>query len=187
MDINVKPPIRLLVAWVLCLAALAGFHFGLVAPRSRAVADCRQRAAERTERFNLLTEAKSPRGQERLREEQEELERRYTDFVFSSEEFSGLDFRIRNLAERNGLRDFSGRHVTTTTKIGATELKRIAQRDLVLSFTGGFPEFLRFLNELERNQPVVLVDQFTVTAASGKQVGLSCTMECAVLYQKAGP
>jgi len=187
MSIYVKPLIRLIIAWVLCLAALAGFHFSLVAPRGRALADCRQQATDRTQRFNLLTEAKSPRGQERLREQQEELERRYTDFVFGSEEFNGLDFKIRDLAERNGLQGFSARHVTTTTKIGTTELKRIAQRNLVFSFTGGFPEFLRFLNELERNQPVVLVDQFTVQAAFGKQAGLSCTMECAVLYQKTGP
>jgi hypothetical protein len=188
MSRELKSLVRLAVIWVVCLVVLAVFHFALVAPQARALAADHQRAADKAERFRLLSDAKSARGQQRLREEQEQLEQRYTDFVFTSEQMNDLDFRIRALAEKNGIHEFSARHVETVTKIRNKELKGIAQRNLVLSMTSTFPQFLQFLNELERNQPLVLVDQFTLqTATAGKQVGLSGTMECAILYQKAGP
>ncbi len=173
------------VAWVVCLAALAAFHFAVVTPRARALAAGRNQAVAKAERFSLLRDAKSARGQQRLKERQEEVERRYSDFVFTSEQMNELDFRIRAIAEKNGIQEFSARHVGTVTKIGATELKRVAQRDLVLSMTCGFPEFLHFINELERNQPVVLVDQFTLQNTPGKQAGLNCSLDCSILYQTA--
>ncbi len=181
-----KSLVRLAVAWVICLAALAAFHFAAVAPHARVLASSRALVAAKAERFGLLRDTKSARGQQRLQEEQEELERRYADFVFSSEQMNELDFRIRALAEKSGVGEFSARHLGTVSKIGSTELKGIAQRDLALSLTGGFAEFLHFLNELERNQPVVLVDQFTLRAAEGKQAGLSANLDCEKKKKKAG-
>jgi len=186
MSRELKSLVRLAVAWVVCLAALAVFHFALVAPQARALAASREAVAAKAERFRLLRDAKSARGQQRLQEEQEELERRYANFVFTGEQMNELDFRLRSLAEKNGVQEFSARHVETVSKIGSTELKGIAQRSLVLSMACSFPEFLRFLNELERHQPLVLVDQFTLQTTAGRQTGLSSTMDCAILYQKAG-
>jgi hypothetical protein len=157
---NLKPAVRWLIAWALCLAGLAIFHFAFVTPRARALLDCRRETGAQAQQ--------------------------YGDFVFNSDELNGLDFRIRSLAEKNGLWDFSGRYVATTSTIGTTRFKRIAQRELVLSFNCGFPDFLRFVNELERHQPFMFVNQFTIRNAAGKEVGLSSDMECSILHQTTG-
>ena len=185
MSREVRSLVVLGAAWAICLAALAVFHFAVVSPQAQALAAGRAQAVAKAQRFSLLRDAKSARGQQRLKEQQEEIERRYTDFVFTSEQMNELDFRIRAIAEKNGIREFSARHLGTVSKIGTTELKRIAQRDLVLSMTSGFPEFLHFLNELERNQPIVFIDQFTLQNTAGKQAGLNCSLDCSILYQTA--
>jgi len=183
---TVRSATPLLVVWGLCLAVLAAFHLAYVMPQERALAARRDQIRTKAERFDLLTKAKSPREQERIKTRQEELEREYAAFVFGSEEMGKLDFAIRGVAEKNGLPDFSARHVGTTSAIGDTKLKHIVQREMVLSFTSDFPSFLHFVNELERLQPIVFVNQFTIRSAPAKSAKLACDMECSVLCQSEG-
>jgi hypothetical protein len=175
--------IKVLVAWVLCLGALIGVHFGLVLPHSRAVADSNDAIQAAVERFTLLSDAKSEREQARRKTRQDELEYRLAEYVFSPSQLNQLDFELRGLSEKNHLTDFSARHVRTTSKVGATEIKRIAQREMILSFKSTFPDFLRFINELERHYPIVLVDSFSPTTMKDRDGLLSCTMECSLLYE----
>ena len=187
MSRNAKLVVRFLIAWLMGLVALAIFHFAVVVPKSRTLADCRQRVADKAQRLTFLRNARSQRQQQRVRMEQEDREQQYREFVFDTNDLNRLDFLIRDLAEGHGLADFSGRTVGTTASVGGTELKRIAQRNVVLSFRCGFGQLVRFINQLERHQPVIFVDQFTVRAATGEESGLDCDMECSILYRKAGP
>jgi hypothetical protein len=173
----------MLVVWVVGLAALLVFHFAFVTRQAQVVKACRQQVIAKADWFTFLKGARSTREQERLAETQKELERQYGDFVFSGEQMNQLDFELRALAEKNNLSEFSARHGGTATKIVATPLKQIAQRDLILSFNGTFPDFLRFVNELERHQPILIVDQFTLRTGNQKESGLACTLECSLLYQ----
>lgn len=174
--------IRWLIAWLVALAALAGFHFIVVARAADNLEASRSQVAGKIERYNLLRGAGSTQEQGRLKRQQDELAEQYTSFVFDANALSKLDFEIRNMAEEKGLSDFEGRRVGTVTAIGKTKLTRIAQRNLVLSFSGSYADVLGFVNSLERNYPVVFVDQFTLQLAEEGQAGLSCTMECSVIY-----
>lgn len=180
---NYRLSIGLIGAWTLCLAALGAAHFGLIVPRGRAVAASRTEIEAAAEWFTSLKNARSVAEQERLDAEREELERRFAGYVFTAEQLNQLDFELRALSEQHRLTDFSARHVRTAGKIGATELKRIAQREMILSFQSTFPDFLRFINELERHYPVLIVDAFTPSVAANKEGVLSCTMECSLLYE----
>jgi hypothetical protein len=182
----VRTAIYVIVAWVLCLAALVAFHVTYVMPRGRTLAACRDETQVKSDRFSRLTRARSPKEQERRKTEQAAAEQKYADFVFGSNEISKLDFVIREIADRNRLQDFSARHTTTTTAIGTLKLKQIAQSELIISFTGDFPSMLRFVNDLERHQPAVFVNQFTLRGAATKSDTLACDMECSVLYQIEG-
>jgi len=187
MSRDLKSLVRLAVAWVICLMVVAAFHFALVGPQARALTTGRALATAKAERFSLLRGAKSARAQEQIKEEQEELERRYADFVLTSEQMNDLDFRIRAIAEKSGIREFSARHLGTVSKMGDTPLKQIAQRDLAVSFNCTFGDFLRFVNEMERHQPILIVDQFTLKTGAQKESGLSCMLDCCVLYQVGVP
>ena len=185
MSRNAKLVVRFLIAWVIGLAALVAFHFAVVVPNGRALADGRQRVADKAQRVTFLRNARSERQQQDIRMKLEERERQYREFVFDTNDLNRLDFLIRDLAEGHGLADFSGRTVGTARTIGGEELKRIAQRNLVLSFRCDFGQLVRFINQLERHQPVIFVDQFTIRIATGREAALSCDMECSILYPKA--
>lgn len=182
---NRQIPVGLIAAWGLCLAALAAAHFVLVAPRGREVAASGARIEQAVERFALLRKARSPQEQDRLAAEQKELEQRLADYVFTAEQVAELDFALRKLADKNNLQEFSSRHVRTTPKVGPAQLKKIAQRDMILSFRSTFSEFLQFINELERHSPIVIVDTFTPSAATDGSGLLSVTLEASVLCQAA--
>lgn len=173
----------LIGVWVFCLAALVAAHFGLVVPQDRAVAASQTEIKSASESFTSLKNARSTKEQARLTAEREEMERRFANYVFTAEQLGQLDFELRSLSEKNHLADFSARHVRTTNKIGATELKKIAQRDMVLSFNCTFPDMLRFINDLERHYPVVIVDSFTPSTAADKGGIVACTLECSLLYE----
>ena len=183
MFVETASVVRVSIAWVVCVGALAAFHFGFVAPRGQALAAVGAQVDEQAERFGMLRNARSTREQERIHAEHAELERRYADFVFQEEGLNGLDFRLRDLAEKNGLTGFSSRQVGTTTKVDGADLKRIVQRDLVMSFNGSYVQFLQFVNDLERHGPVVFADQFMLRTVPGKGPGLECSLECSLLAQ----
>jgi hypothetical protein len=174
------------VAWVLCLAALVAFHVACVMPREQALATCRNDVRARSDRFDRLTKAKSATEQERVKTREADLEHRYSDFVFGGDEMNKLNFAIQAIANKDGLQDFSARRTSTTTSLGTTKLKQIAQAEWLLSFTGDFAGMLRFMNDLERHQPVVLVNQFTIHGATTRPNALACDMECSVLFQVTG-
>jgi hypothetical protein len=180
-----RPLIRVLIAWIACALVLVGLHFGLIAPQHQAVADGRRDVEVLTQRYTSLSEAKRPQRQEQLAAQRKQMESRLADFVFTGGQLEQLDFQLRALAEKNHLKDFSARQVRTTVKLGATELKRIAQREMLLSFTCTFPDFLRFVNELELHHPILVVDAFAPTMAVNG-VDLLCTLECSLLYQTTG-
>ena len=175
--------IKVIGVWVFCLVALIGVHLGVVAPRGRAVTALHARVEAAAERFTLLRNARSEREQARLAAEREEMDRNYGEYIFTAEQVNALDFELRALADKNNLQEFSARHVRTTTKVGAVVLKKIAQRDIILSFKGTFPDFLRFINELERHSPIVIVDTFAPSVAADKPGLISCTLEGCVLYE----
>jgi hypothetical protein len=183
---TIRTAIRLVGAWVLCLIALGAFHLGYVAPRERSLTACSAEAKTKFDRASLLMRAKSPKEQERRKTELTTAERKYAEFVLAADEISKLDFAIREIADRNKLQDFSARHTTTTTAVGPVKLKQIAQSELLISFTGGFPGILRFVNDLERHEPVVFVNQFSLRRDAIKTDTLACDMECSVLHQVAG-
>jgi hypothetical protein len=178
-----RTPIEIIGIWLLCLVAVLGVHFGVVAPRSRAVAASRAELKVASDWFASLKNAKSPKEQARLAAEREDMESRFSNYVFSAEQLGQLDFELRSLSEKNHLTDFSSRHVRTTTKVGPTALKTVAQREMILSFNSTFPNFLRFINDLERHYPVVIVDSFTPSAAGDSGGLVACTLECSLLYE----
>lgn len=181
-----KSSLRLLGSWAVCLAVGIVLHFGLVARQERAVADSRREIGAAADHYTLLRNARSPQKQEQLTTHSDQLERRFADFVFSGEQFDQLDFQLRALAEKNHLRDFSARHIRTITRMGAADLKQIAQREMALSFTCTFPDLLRFVNEIERHHPILIVDGLSPAIAPSKGGCLSCTLECCLLYQNTG-
>ena len=180
---NYHGPIALVGVWVLCLGALIAVHVSLVVPRGRAVAASRTETDATAEWFTSLKNARSEKEQARLATDREEMERRFANYVFTTEQLSQLDFELRALSEQNHLTNFSARHVRTTNKVGAIELKRIAQREMILSFNCTFPDMLRFINELERHYPVLIVDSFTPSTAVEKGGVVACTLECSLLYE----
>jgi hypothetical protein len=184
--VNRWASIKAIGVWVFCLAALIGVHLGLVAPRGRAVTASHARVEAAADRFTLLRNAKSEREQARLATEREEMDRNFAEYIFTGEQLNALDFELRALADKNNLKEFSARHVRTTSKVGATVLKKIAQQDIILSFKSTFPDFLRFINELERHSPIVIVDAFAPSVATDKSGLVSCTLEGCVLYEATG-
>ncbi len=183
---TIRTLISLVAAWVLCLAALVIFHVAYVMPHERTLAEYRRETRAKSDRFDLLTRAKSPAEQEQLKARAAALERQYSDFVFGADEAARLDFAIRAIADRNGLQDFSARRASITTSVGGVKLKQLAQSELIISFNGDFRSMLRFANDLERHEPVVFINQFTIRGAANKTDTLTCDMECSVLYQNPG-
>lgn len=178
-----RTAVYLIVTWGLCVAGLAAFHAACVMPRERTLAACWDEARAKSDRFNTLTIAKSAPEQARRKAELAAKEQKYAEFVFGADEFGKLDFIIRDIADKNKLQDFSARHTSTTTALGTQKFRHIAQSERYLSFTGGFPSMLQFVNDLERHEPAVLVNQFTLRGAAAKSDTLACDMECSVLYQ----
>jgi len=184
MVTKLRPYVPIAVIWLIWLACLLAAYWLAVIPQQRLLERCQVEISQKAERRDFLQRAKSPEAQERTREELEALEQKNGDFLFHTDDLNTLDFRVHELASSKRLTDFSGQNVTSGLDGRVLALKHVAQRELLVSFRCNFPDFVRFVNELERHQPILLVNQFTLKRVSDVDEKLSGEMELAVFYEK---
>ncbi len=112
----------------------------------------------------------------------EELRKMHASMLFPKDSLNSLDLRINEAAMSSHLTDFSCRDITPDLGSQFSKLKLLGQRKLRSSFGCSFTNFFNFINALERQQPLVLISEFTLRHVSDTSEQLAGDVELVVLY-----
>jgi hypothetical protein len=120
--------------------------------------------------------------QERFHSEMESLRSSLGEFVFDYDTSGTLSLIISRIAE-------DGDIISPVIKGGAVseaakEKKHIYKSNLFVDFSSDFNRFVLFLNALERNRPVVFVDDFKISGSSDNKSSPQVNMKLTVFVQK---
>ena len=157
----------LLLLWLLGLLGLGAAYRTYLYPRQQLLQNLRRDTHRMSDRLMQLQQAQSPQYQQQLVQALSEEQTRCERLLFSDLELNRLDFRLRELARDHAVDAFESSNIFERTDKHIEQLKRVDQRQIVTQCEAEFPQFLRFLNALERNEPALFV----------AQLGLSCPFE----------
>jgi inactivated superfamily I helicase len=120
----------------------------------------------------------------RLNEQITRLRDRLKDFVIDYEDAANLTFDISKIADDKNVDSLS---IKSNDKTKVTEIPNcnyIGESHIDIDFIAGFNQFAAFLNALERNRPVLFVDEFTITNSRQIESGYRVNLKVAVYVKK---
>ncbi|MDD5459793.1 MAG: GspMb/PilO family protein, partial [Phycisphaerae bacterium] len=135
-------------------------------PQAKLKEDLAKQLAQKRESCNFLVEAATDEFQAKQKEQIAKMQADYNTFVVDSDSASNLTLDISRLIDNKTVSSLS---ITPRRKSGPEELpncSKICEDSVNLSFNSGFSEFARILNALERNEPVMFVDEFSIERSS---------------------
>jgi hypothetical protein len=182
-----KKSIVLIGLWLACCMPSVLLYIMAVAPQNKILKQLKLQVAEKTETYTFLKGAKGQGQQAKINTDFEDLRQYFSDFVLSGNDLSNLDLMLGQISLKNRFDSFSSKSMDDLKNDKVDNFKYIGERRLKLSFLTDFRSLCTFVNELERHQPIIFIDQFSLTSDSTNDSLPLAGMELAVFFEKQEP
>jgi len=183
MKVRDKYLLIMAVVWGPCLA-LAAAAYGLVLrPQLDYRHDLETKIDKAKGHYTRAVEAAKPELHARLNEQVGRLQDQIEDFLVPVDDAAKLAYVIGGIAAEMGLESISIRPTFSTSLGTSDDSGRLVEKRFDVNFVAGFTPFVFFLNTLERHEPVVFIETFTINrpqetdAKPQVQVGLAVLVE----------
>lgn len=172
--------------WAVCFVVLLLFYLIVLGPQRALRARTETRLAEVQALAQAATEAAQEKNKIRLTEQVQEARRTLQRFVIGQAATDSLTLDIGEIPGRDELGAFGISAGGSEAVIKMNNCKHISGRRVTVSFASSFNRFAAFLNALERNQPVIIVDTFSITRSRDETSQHKVDMALAVLVDETG-
>lgn len=174
--------IKMALIWMICFVLFFLIHSLVLAPQKKSREQLEKKLAENKKVYDSALKAAEKETIIQLKEQIEYLRTRLKDFVIDFEDSTNLTFDISQIANGKDVSSFS---IETTKGGGGSKSGgHISEDRIAISFTtGDFNQFATLLNDLERHQPVIFVDRFTINRSKRSGTKHKVKMDLAVLIR----
>jgi len=108
------------------------------------------------------------------------------EYVVGQKESQDFALYIQQVAELAGVKDFSGTHRMKESYGPIDECVYIVEGRMQVDFKATFSQFAFFVNSLERNRPVVFVDNFSISNSRNTGSDHKVSMSLSFLVGQSG-
>ncbi len=172
------------VIWAACFVAFLLAYILVLGPQKNHEKRVENKLAEKKQVHESALRAAQKETKIRLNEQIERLQSKLQDFVIDFEDSANLTFDISQIANEKKVASFSIKSEDSRGLSTIPECKYICENHIVISFIGGFNQFVTFLNALERHRPVLFVDKFTMTGSGQDDSGYQISLNVAAFVKK---
>ncbi|MBN1391916.1 MAG: hypothetical protein JW947_03835 [Sedimentisphaerales bacterium] len=171
--------------WFCCFVLFFFVDMLLIAPQRTTRNQLEKQLAEKKRFYESAINAAQAETHARLNEEIAQMRNRLKDFVVDAEDAANLTFDISQIASTKAISSFNIETKKEADKSSQKKSdKNVRETFVDIGFsTADFGQFAALLNELERHQPVIFVDKFSITRTKSN-AGNSVKMNLAVLVRK---
>ncbi|HUT45075.1 MAG TPA: hypothetical protein VMX36_02270 [Sedimentisphaerales bacterium] len=176
--------IRTAIAWAACLVLFVLAYMFVLGPQRSNRKSLESTLAEKKELYEFAQRATQKQTKIRLNEEIEGLRNVLKDFVVDIEDSANLTFDIGRIANEEDVSSFS---IKSNDKQGVSEIpdcNSICENHIDISFIAGFNQFATFVNALERHQPVLFVNEFTISRSNKGESAYQVSLDIAAFVKK---
>jgi Tfp pilus assembly protein PilO len=172
--------------WGGCFVVFLIVYVALLAPQRRAKRLVEKELAEKKQMYESARKAADEETKAALHKQVQEMKSRLDSFVVDAEDSANLSFDIMQIAKEKRVSSFSVKNKEQRGGLNEPDWEYISENSMVVKFTGNFIQFATFLNALERNRPVVFVDEFSMTRSKSGELGHEASMDLSVFVRKRG-
>lgn len=170
--------------WTACLAAFLPAYFLVLAPQIQNRDRLNSELANK-EKTYLDAQAYAVRQEKGTsRKEIDDLRQKLESFVFDFQKTGDLTFDIGRVATGSNVEGFGLKLLDERDDAAMADCKHIGESYVSVSFEAPFHDFLAVLNTLERNQPVVFVDSFSIRRSTRDSQKHPVSMKLAVFVTR---
>ena len=176
--------IRTAIAWAVCLVLFILAYIFILGPQKSNRRNLDSTLAEKKELYELAQRATKEETKTRLNEQIEALRETIKKFVVNPEASADLTFDIKRIADKENISSFS---IKNDDKQGIAEIpdcNNICENHIDISCTAGFNQFATFVNALERYQPVLFVNEFTISRSNKGEPTYQISLDIAAFVRK---
>jgi len=170
--------------WAACSIVLFFCYVLALAPQGQEKIDVAQALASQMRAYDLAVKAADESVQARLNDQVADMRTKMTDFVIDFGESANITFDISETATEQGINSFSIKSPVGGYTSAGPGLDCISESRFDVNFKGSFRQFARFLNALERHEPVLFVDKFAITRSWQSAVGHDVKLNVSAIVSK---
>jgi hypothetical protein len=145
-----------------CVTVMGLFYGAVLRRQNLQWAELHTELTDLTDQYDQAQLARTEQSRARLQERLAAVKKTWQDFVVDPARASTLAFQIGQMANDLKVSDFSARRKDAQGHEEMQDYKIIEESWLQIAFRGPFESFALFLNRIERNQPSMFVEEFTM-------------------------
>lgn len=165
------------IIWAGCGILFLMIFTLILAPQSDYIARADKRTEEKKQLYESALTAAQKDTRDKLTQQLEDMRGKVGGFIIDFKDSTDLTFDVSQIANEKNVESFSIKNHNDRGYVTIPNCEYILENQFNIRFNAGFNQFATFLNALERHQPVLFVDQFTIVqsrqADSGYQVSLN--------------
>ena len=150
------------VTWMPCLAVAIGFCLLVVRPQFVRAKQLQERLEVIEGQYEIAQTAAKKEDQDRMIRAVEALRSRVSVFAVEMEMVPDLVLEIAKLADDTGVESFTMRPRGKQGLDMLSDCDLIGEKCIDINFSSSFARFATVLNALERHQPVLFVESFSI-------------------------
>ena len=154
---------KIALAWTGLLVLFVAGYLMTISPQRKTILDFAGKLEEAEKNYKLAIESSDQKYRNDLIRKTRELEDKLNAFAIGFEDSANLTFDVSQLASSNkaNLTNIQGQRIDHNEQLHGCE--RITEGTIKLNLSSSFPQFAKFLNDLERNNPVIFIDSFSIS------------------------
>ena len=153
---------RFAFAWIAVSSACLGFYAFMVQPAGKELEHLRQQTESLKLEVDLTLNKTSEPALRRLSESLLRTQEAVQPFLTGPDALTSLHLQIRRWAGDHQLQNFTSHHSSDVARQVLAYAPGLAQSTLEIEFEGSFKNFAVFLNRLERADPALFIDRFSI-------------------------
>lgn len=178
-----KYKMTVIAFWGGAAAVMFAAYFFLKAPQDAALSQLRVQFGESRDRADYARLAAVPESRTKLLERYEKSAKMMETFSTRQDAVTGLVFDIGEHADALSLGDFSSKAMDGSGYSTVAKSTVVTEGWLSVEFQGTFEQFVKYINELERNQPVVFLEKISFRRGTEGPASHQVTMDLSFLTQ----
>jgi len=170
--------------WAVCFIGFFLFYLVALGPQEKLRGQTESKLAETQRLAQAATEAAEEKNKAGLMGQVQQSRQMLGRFVTGEKSADSLTYDIGKIRSDEALEAFNLSPGGSESVVKLDNCEHIYGKHLSVNFTSSFNQFAAFLNALERNEPVIFIDTFSITRSREEATGHKVDMTLAVLVGK---
>jgi len=189
MNDPVKKTILIIASiWAVSLLTCLLFYMLFLSPQQDEINSIQLQLSEKKESNQNLKSAGAAQMRERIRDELEKKLQILNNYSFNMNESGKLTYIVGKISgdfDSIDTGSFTSKRLMEGSVSKTEGFEHLSEERLNVSFTSDFEGFGRFLNNLERNRPIIFIDKFLMKPEKKESSRVSVNLYLAALVAKA--